>query len=335
MFDPSLRDRTVLVTGAAGFIGQVATRDLAGAGFPVRAGMRRTAVALPEGAVAIRCDLANAAATRAAVAGTSAVVHAAYGDSATMVAECRTLLAAMSAAKVNCLVYFSSIAVYGDRTGTIDEDVATPGPAGAYGDAKIACEAFVRAWARDPAAPGRRVLILRPGIVYGTGSTFWVDKLAERIRARAWGDFGQSGAGPAALVHVDDIGWLVANAVRWLTLAPSEWQQVTVFNVVGPETPRWNDYFAALAARIGAPPLKPLRGLRLSLRQGLAVPAKVARKLRLPLFRRAALAPTRPEMAIFGRDVRYDTAAIEARGLAPQIGVAEGLSRTTFKPPAR
>ncbi|WP_018181864.1 NAD-dependent epimerase/dehydratase family protein [Kaistia granuli] len=327
----SPRDRAVLVTGAAGFIGQVVTRDLAAAGFAVRAGTRRNAAPLPEGAVAMRCDLADPAATRAAVAGTSVVVHAAYGDSASMVAECRVLLAAMSAAKVPCLIYFSSIAVYGERTGVVDETMPAAGAPGGYGDAKIACEAFVRAWAQDPAAPERRVLILRPGIVYGTGSVFWTDKLAERIRARAWGHFGPSGAGPAALVHVDDIGELVATAARWLALVPSEWPPVTALNVVGPETPSWNDYFAALAKRIGVP-LRPLGGVRLSLRQALAVPGKVARKLRLPLFRRAALAPTRPEMAIFARDVRYDTTAIRARGLAPRTGLAEGLARTTFKP---
>ncbi|BCP51456.1 hypothetical protein K32_00730 [Kaistia sp. 32K] len=325
--------RTVLVTGAAGFIGSVAARDLAAVGFAVRAGIRRTQPAtLPPGAVAVPCDLANPAATRAAVAGAQVVVHAAYGDERAMVSECRNLLAAMSAARVPSLIYLSSIAVYGERTGIVDETMGAAGSPGAYGDGKIACEAFVRAWAQDPAAPERRVLILRPGIVYGTGSVFWTDKLAERIRAGAWGDFGPAASGPAALVHVDDVAAMVAMAARWIALAPHEWPAVTTLNVVGPETPSWNVYFSALAERLGARPLRRLGGLRLGFRQSLAVPAKICRRLRLPLFRRAALAPTPPEMAIFGRDVTYSTGAAKGRGLAPRIGLRDGLARTEFKP---
>ena len=335
MSDFSDSGHSALVTGATGFIGSVVTAHMAAGGFSVRAGTRRSpsGAVSPENIVPTPCDLDDLAQTRGAVADVDLVVHAAYGETAAMVAQCRTLLQAMSDAKVPALVYFSSIAVYGDRSGEISEIMPATGSIGAYARAKMECEALVSAWARDPAHPRRRVLILRPGIVYGTGSHFWTDKLAERILAGAWGDFGRAGDGPAPLVHVDDIGALVARAAPALLAAGGKgWPALTVLNVVGPDTPPWNDYFAALAQRIGAPALPSIGAARLRLRQALAVTAKIARRLGLSASKRAMLAPTRAEIAIFSREAIYSTQAAARLGLAPRIGLAEGLARTIFPP---
>jgi len=328
--------RSALVTGATGFIGSVVTASMAAGGYTVRAGTRRSpsSTVSPEGIVPTPCDLDDLAQTRGAVADVELVVHAAYGDEAAMVAQCRLLLQAMTEANVPALVYFSSIAVYGDRTGVIDESIPPVGSLGAYARAKIECEALVGAWARDPAHPQRRVLILRPGIVYGTGSRFWTEKLAERIAAGAWGNFGRAADGPAPLVHVDDIGALVAGAGHALLAGQSlGWPALTVLNVVGPQTPSWNDYFAAVAQRIGAQRLPSLGGMRLAVRQFLAVTAKIGRRLGLAGSKRAALAPTRAEMAIFGRDAVYSTQAASSLGLEARIGLDEGLARTVFAQP--
>lgn len=325
--------RSALVTGATGFIGTVVTGHMASGGYTVRAGTRRSpsSAVSPDGIVPTPCDLDDLAQTRGAVADVELVVHAAYGDEAAMVAQCRTLLQAMTEANVSALVYFSSIAVYGDCVGVIEEGMTASGSLGAYARAKVECEALIGAWARDPAHPWRRVLIVRPGIVYGTGSRFWTDKLAERITAGAWGNFGRAGDGPAPLVHVDDIGALVAEAGHALLAGPAAgWPHLTVLNVVGPETPTWNEYFAALAQRVGAPKLPVVGGMRLGLRQSLAVAAKIGRRLGLAGSKRAALAPTRAEMAIFGRDAVYSTRAATDLGLASRIGLDEGLARTVF-----
>ncbi|WEK51510.1 MAG: NAD(P)-dependent oxidoreductase [Candidatus Kaistia colombiensis] len=327
--------RSALVTGATGFIGSVVTAHMAASGFTVRAGTRRSpsSAVSPEGIVPTPCDLDDLAQTRGAVADVELVVHAAYGDEVAMVAQCRTLLQAMTEASVSALIYFSSIAVYGDRTGVIEEAMPAVGSLGAYARAKIECEALVSAWARDPAHPQRRALILRPGIVYGTGSRFWTDKLAERIAAGAWGNFGRAADGPAPLVHVDDIGALIAEAGHALLAGEAiGWPALAILNVVGPDTPAWNDYFAALAQRIGAPKLPSLGGMRLGLRLFLAVAAKIGRRFGLSGSKRAALAPTRAEMAIFARDAVYSTQAAESLGLAARIGLDEGLARTVFPP---
>ena len=79
---------------------------------------------------------------------------------------------------------------------------------GRLDEAKAECEALYRAWAAENAE--RRVVALRPGIVYGADSPFWIRKMGERILAGGWGLFGPRGEGKAALIHNDDLARLVA-----------------------------------------------------------------------------------------------------------------------------
>ena len=320
-----------LVTGGRGFIGAAAARALAEAGFTTRIGARRAR----DGETA--CDLDSPQEVRAAVEGVSLVVHAAYGDVGAMAGQCRTLLDAMSAAGVENLIHLSSIAVYGAAQGTVAETTAATGALDAYGAAKIACEAAVRAWAEAAADGRRRAVVLRPGVVYGAGSRFWIDKMAERIRLGAWGVFGPAGEGPAPLVHVDDVAALIAAAAARLAGETcAGWPAALALNVVGPETPSWNAYFTALAARLGADPPRRIGGAALALRQTLALGAKVWRKAGLPGGARAALAPTRGEMALFARRATYPTlAARDFLDFAPRIGLDVGLDRSVGRQETR
>jgi nucleoside-diphosphate-sugar epimerase len=320
----------ILVTGSAGFIGSSLLEPLARRVGPVRAGTRRkvqTAPAAPN-IVDCSCDLDNSKQTEAAVAGSNLVVHAAYGSHAAMPQQCRTLLAAMSAAGTSYLVYFSSIAVYGSAEGTIRENATLPEQAGGYGAAKSQCEDLVRRWVDEQ--PGvRRAIILRPGIVYGAGSTLWVGKIIQRIRCGAWGTFGSSGNGLAALVHVDDVAEIIATACARLTEAPETLPAVSVMNVVGPDTPTWNEYFQALAAADGEAPLREIPAPTLAFRSMAAMLAKVWRKIGLPGGRRAALAPTPSELKLFSLKASYATDNSEGLlGFRAKIGLQEGLRRS-------
>jgi nucleoside-diphosphate-sugar epimerase len=320
----------ILVTGSAGFIGSSLLEPLARRGGLVRAGIRRSVKSAPAAPniVDCSCDLDDSKQTKAAVTGSDLVVHAAYGSHAAMPEQCRTLLAAMSAAGTSYLVYFSSIAVYGSAEGTISENAALPEQAGGYGAAKSQCEDLIHKWV-DEQPGARRAIILRPGIVYGAGSTLWVGKMIQRIRCGAWGTFGSSGDGLAALVHVDDVAELIVEACARLAEAPETLPTVSIMNVVGPDTPTWNEYFQALAAADGEATLREIPPRTLAFRLIAAVFAKVWRKIGLPGGGRAALAPTSSELKLFSLKASYATDNAETLlGFSATIGLQEGLRRS-------
>lgn len=311
---------TVLVTGARGFIGAATTVALRKAGFRVKAGVRGS----PEDAGAIPCDLDAPASLPEALRGVETVVHAAYGDIAAMPRQMQALLDAMSVAGAKNLILLSSIAVYGEAEGPVDEATPPHGRLDPYGAAKVACEAAIRFWAQGE----RRAVLLRPGIVYGAGSRFWIDKLAQRIRAGAWGELGAKGEGVAALIHVDDLtAMIVALATRLESPARAQLEPRFALNAVGPETPSWNAYFAALAEALDAP-LPRWSASQIGRRRALALLAKVWRRLGLPGGGALALGPTGGELALFARRAIYQTGAAGRLGLVPVLGLADGLSRS-------
>lgn len=317
-------DGPILVTGATGFIGRATVAALDAQGAAVRAGFRSARPTdLPDGAIPVPCPLAAGPALAAAVEGTSAVVHTAYGRPDSVAAETAALLAALDAAGTTRLVHLSSIAVYGDRSGSVPETVALGTHKGdPYGRAKIAAEWAIVEWTL--AEPARTAVILRPGIVYGTGSALWVDGLLRRMRAGGWGVFEDAGDGIAAAVHVSD----VADAARratWRRLIPG----VHAVNVVGSQTPTWNEYTQALGDAAGLSPVPRIdRATRLRNRS-LQLPAKLAAKLGLSLWSAAAAAPRPGEEALLNRraDYRTDTAS-RLLGLRSWTGLEEGLWRT-------
>jgi nucleoside-diphosphate-sugar epimerase len=300
----------VLVTGAGGFIGSHTVRHLAQQGFSVVAATRDGRNG------SRRLDLRDPAGLPAALEGVRAVVHCAVGDRTVTVAGTRALLRAAAEVGVGRVVHLSSIAVYGAATGRLAEDAPTVSPDGdGYAAWKTAAEQACRA-EKDV-----EIVMLRPSIVYGAGSSMWVGRMAARIRSGRWAVFGAAGEGTCNLVHVSDVTAAIAAALSAPGVAGR------VFNVNGPEATTWNGWFTALAGAMGASPLRAISPAALRARTYASLPVKALARLRPELGRNWLLgAPGRSELSLFALHATYPTdAARDAMGWSPSVPIAAGL----------
>jgi nucleoside-diphosphate-sugar epimerase len=233
----------VLVTGAGGMIGSVATRMLYEQGVLVRAHLGppgAPSAALPEGVPVSSTEISDLDAVSALVQGVDAVVHLAGPASAaasfeapveytrTHVVGTATVLEACRAAGVRRLIHVSSGEVYGQPVrNPVDEDAPTL-PRSPYGAAKLGAEALVRAF--SPPA-GIAAVVLRPFSVYGPRSPER-SLVGRLIRAALTDDVIRlSTLRPVRdYVHVDDVGAAVAAALEGLTNGPVG-SEVPVYNV--------------------------------------------------------------------------------------------------------
>lgn len=78
------------------------------------------------------------------------------------------------------LIFTSSISIYGPTEDALDED-DHPEPVSAYGRSKLSAEAIHRLWQSE--APGRRLTVVRPAVIYGLyeqGNFTRLSRLLER-----------------------------------------------------------------------------------------------------------------------------------------------------------
>lgn len=163
----------VLVTGGAGYIGSISTRSLLDAGHEVvvldsLVHGRRSAV--DPRARFVHADVGDAACVGDALVGCDAVLHCAglievaesqchplqYWDA--NVARPLVLLNGMREAGVECLVFSSTAAVYGEPDSIPIPETATTLPVNTYGETKLAFEKVIASAAE---AYGLRAIRLR------------------------------------------------------------------------------------------------------------------------------------------------------------------------------
>jgi nucleoside-diphosphate-sugar epimerase len=204
----------VLVTGASGFVGHAACRELLARGHEVRALVRR-AGSEPEGTAPVAGDLTDAAALSAAVreAAPEGVVHLAAEIATQRDAErvrevnvegMRRLLEACGAADAPKVVFASTV-VTGEANGAVlTEDEALPVQT-PYGRSKQEGEALLL-------GSGLPAVVVRPGHVYGPGGWY----AHELARLRQPGRFAVIGRGDNLwdVVHVDDVARALVDALE-------------------------------------------------------------------------------------------------------------------------
>lgn len=150
------------------------------------------------------------------------------------------------AARVGCtrIVFTSSIAPYGPAAAQRDEH-SLPVPATAYGGSKLVAEHIHRTWqAGDPA---RRLVIVRPGVVFGPGEGGNVARLVRAVLGRYFFYMGNRATRKAG-IYVREL----CAALWWALERQAETGEgVILFNATLYPAPALADYVAGICAAAG------------------------------------------------------------------------------------
>lgn len=288
----------VLVLGGGGYIGSRVVAALADSDWAcvIAAGRRKPRVAAGAGALAL--DSGDARALAQQLGEFDAVVNCVAGSPAEIVQQAQMLVdAAQLQAQPPLLVHLSSMAVYGAARGLVDEAAQPQGQLSDYGAAKWEAE---RTFARYP-----RSVVLRPGCVYGAGSSQWTLRIALLLQARRIGDIGAAGDGYCNLIHADDV---VAAVLQSLQRPQAEGR---CFNLAMADVPTWNDYFLRFGRMLGPRPVRRVVARRLRVDSlALAPILKIGEKLLQRAGVRADwLPPAIPPslLALWRQEIRLDS----------------------------
>jgi nucleoside-diphosphate-sugar epimerase len=335
----------VLVTGAGGFIGGWVAEALYLSGWDVRAGISRWTSAARIARFPLKivqCNVMDPASLDSALQGVDVVVHCARGpdeDDEVTKSGTRLLIESARQAGAKKLIFTSSVAVYGDAVGLIEEDMSPVGVMSAYGNSKRVAESVCDELATDDFP----IVGIRPTLVYGPFSQQWSLPYVARFASGRWSALGDRGEGKCNLVYVGDLVRMIRFMIE------NDTGRFAVFNGNGPEVPTWNSYLERFNKALGFPPLgnpDPSLGLKVALRRPVRkvgkyllanhrnlLTAVAARSPRIKTAMKKAeedlrLRPNDDEMNRFATDITYSMDRAARIGFVPRTSVDEGIAMT-------
>lgn len=258
----------ILVTGAGGFIGGWVVESYCLSGVQnIRAGLRRWSSGARVGRFpveAVMCDVLEKAQVERAMEGVDVVIHCALGSRDATFSGTENMLSASLRNRVKRFIHLSTINVYGDVEGEVDETYPFQKSGDEYSNLKIETEELCWRYLEK----GLPLVVLRPTVVYGPFSKLWITKLAERLRSGNWGTFKGFGEGFCNLVYIADL----INAIS-LSLE-SEKAIGQAFNINGSEVVSWNGYFCRFNKALGLPELSDIGARKSELNAILTLPIR-------------------------------------------------------------
>ena len=315
--------RTILVTGATGFTGGNLARRLVAHGNTVRALVRDPAKAkeLAASGIDVRGgQLTSLDDVVAAARGCDQIHHiaavfrtAGHADSHyrdVNVGGTQNVLEAARRLDCERVVHCSTGGVHGHIANPPADECYAFCPGDIYQRTKLEGELI----ASEAARRGQRVVIFRPGPIYGEGDL----RFLKLYRAISRGVFVMIGSGRPKLhmVHIDDLvdGIMLCGSVE---AAVGE-----TFILAGPEAPTLNEITGHIARSLGVSPPRwripvwPVMTAGL-LCESICVPLHIDP----PLHRR--------RVAFFTHHREFDCSkAVRLLGYAPKVSAAEGIGRT-------
>jgi 2-alkyl-3-oxoalkanoate reductase len=297
----------ILVIGANGFIGREVVMGLATSGWATPILGVRNASAQNDLFERRVVEATDAGSVGAALQGVAGVVNCVAGDAKTIEEAAKALLeAAQRTNPAPRIIHLSTMSVYGDASGLIDEAASLRGDLGPYSAAKVAAETTLAAYPQT--------VVFRPGCVFGPASEQWTIRIARLLLAHRLGDLGAGGDGYCNLVHVGDVVQGVLRALEEPRAAGR------AFNLSVPNPPTWNEFLVRYGTALSAVPVRRISQRRLRLEgKILAPPLKIAellaRAIKLDARR---LPPLIPPSLI--RSMRQEI-RLDARRAEAELGV--------------
>jgi nucleoside-diphosphate-sugar epimerase len=294
----------VLVLGANGFIGREVVAGLASSDWatPILGVPKPSAHGDQFKRRIIDATGVDSVATE--MQGVTSVVNCVKGDAQTIAAGAKALLEAVARATPSPprIIHLSTMSVYGNADGLVDEAAPLRGDLGPYSAATVAAEATLSAYPH--------AVIFRPGCVFGPGSEQWTIRIARLLFAHRLGDLGAAGDGYCNLVHVGDVVMAILRALK------EPGADGRAFNLSIPEPPTWNEFLVKYGTALRAVPVRRISQRRLRVEgKILAPPLKIAEILgRIVKFDARRLPPLIPPSLIrsMRQEIRLDPRRAEA-----------------------
>src|SRR5512140_49020 len=316
-----LSGKTVLVTGATGFIGSRVARELAKKGSCVRALARNPAKTRgleSAGVSVVIGDMADPGSLEEAVRGCHLVLHfaattnefksRAYFERVNIEGT-RVLAEAALRERVERFIHISTAWVYGMWSGPgICETSACRASGQDYSDTKLEAERAIRRLIDERRLPA---IILQPSEVYGPGDPIWTERPLDLIRTGRM-VLANGGRGLVQPVFIDDL-------VQGVLMAVEKGRSGETYILCGPDVVTVREYFSHFARMLGKKHIRSLPG-RLTL--GVAAVAEQVAKIskRSPMF-------TRQEVLATMATATYDGSKAERElGFVSHTTLAEGMS---------
>lgn len=330
-----------LVTGAGGFIGGWVAETLYLKHERVRAGIHSWSGAARPARFQmdiVPCNIMSPAELDEAMQDVTCVIHCAKGADESIAQSTRNVLEAAYKHGVERFVHVSTTAVFGEQSGSLDENFPCQNMRDSYADNKILAEDACWEYHKK----GLPVVILRPPIVYGPFSKTFTVNLAYKLLAGNWGIFKDAADGICNLIYATDL-------VDGILLASQSENAIgEIFILNGTELPTWNQYFERFNDALGLPPLKvyenqdfdfkiklmePIRDMAMFARSHfewliklMAAKQRQARRAMKFVETRMKTMPRVHDLKLYGRNVYYlDSKAHEMLGYRPSVSLDEGL----------
>jgi predicted dehydrogenase/nucleoside-diphosphate-sugar epimerase len=243
---PDLSAGRVVVTGGTGFIGSHLVGRLVQLGFgEISVPIRRIAscAAVARYPVSLKTlNLLDAQQVRSIVEGARWVFHLAYGrdgvDRDCLTVEgTRNVVEAAIAAGCECVVVLSTIYVFGEQDGPVDE-LSSYSPKGQYGIEKAEMER----WCLGRSASSRktRIVILNPSCVFGPGGSTY-SEMPHRMAKSGYFCWIEQGRGMANVCFVENLVDAILLAAKTLEAHGKRF-------IINDETCTWREFLEPLVS---------------------------------------------------------------------------------------